>query len=295
MSILVRVAEAGSLSGAARRLRMPLPSLSRKVSELEAHLKVKLLSRSTRMLTLTDAGQEYLAACRRILEEVEAAERAAAGEYHAPKGELAITATVTFGRVHMLPVVSEFLQVYPEIDVRLGFSDRVVNLQEEHIDVAARFGRLPDSSLHAIRVGDVQRVLCASPDYLAERGVPRHPAELIGHDCVSFASMSLADAWDFQIGRGMQMFPVHSRLVVGTADAAVDAALAGVGITRVFSYHVTEAQRAGKLVTVLDDFDPPSLPVHLVYPGERMIPLKLRAFLDFAAPRLRLRLAAPDG
>ena len=294
MAILVDVAAAGSLSAAARRLRMPLPSLSRKISELETHLKIKLLNRSTRLLTLTDAGRDYVAACKRILEDVEAAERAATGEYHAPKGELFITSPVTFGRVHMLPVVTAFLQAYPDIDVRLTFNDRVVNLQEEHIDLGARIGELPDSSLMAVRIGEVRRVVCASRDYLAARGTPGHPSDLINHDCVSFAPMSQADTWYFVVGKATEMFPVHSRLVAGSADAAIEAAIAGMGVTRLFSYHVARAEQAGILATILRDFEPAAMPVHLVYPAGRMIPLKLRAFLDFATPRLKAGLEAPN-
>jgi DNA-binding transcriptional LysR family regulator len=290
MSILLAVVEAGSLSGAARRVKMPLPTLSRKISELEAHLRTKLLNRGTRLLTLTDAGTSYLAAARRILEDVEAAERAASGEYNAPRGELIITSSVTFGRVQLVPVVADFLKAYPEIDVRLTFNDRVMNLQEEHIDLAARIGRLPDSSLIAIRLGDIRRVICASPEYLEARGTPLHPAELAGHDCVSFSPMSEANSWDFPIGGNTEFFPVHSRLVVTTADAAIDAAIAGAGITRLFCYHVAQPMRDGRLRMLLNEFEPPSLPVHLVYPAGRMMPLKLRAFLDFAAPRLKVKL-----
>ena len=290
MAILAQVVEAGSLSGASRRLKMPLATLSRKVSELEAHLKTRLLHRGTRLLTLTEAGQAYLAAAKRILEDVDAAERAASGEYNAPRGELVMTSPVVFGRVHMVPVVVHFLRAYPEIDVRLTLSDRVVNLQEGHMDLGARIGRLPDSSLIAIRVGDVRRVVCASPGYLAARGRPGHPADLIGHDCISFYPMSLADAWDFPMGKGSEMFPVHSRLVVSTADAAIEAAIAGAGIARVYSYHVAQTRRDGMLTTILEDYEPPSSPVQLVHPAGRMIPLKLRAFLDFATPRLRAAL-----
>lgn len=294
MAILAQVVEAGSLSGASRRLKMPLATLSRKVSELEAHLKTRLLNRTTRLLTLTEAGQAYLAAARRILEDVEAAERAASGEYTAPRGELVITSPVVFGRMHMVPVVVDFLRAYPEIDVRLTLSDRVVNLQESHVDLGARIGRLPDSSLVAVRVGDVRRVVCASPGYLAARGRPGHPADLIGHDCISFYPMSLTEAWDFPVGKSSEMFPVHSRLVVTTAEAAIDAAIADAGITRVYSYHIARARRDGILTTLLEDHEPPSSPVQLIHPAGRMIPLKLRAFLDFATPRLRVGLREGD-
>src|SRR5471032_1104381 len=167
MSILIAVVDSGSLSAAARHLGVPLATVSRKVAELESHLKTRLLHRTTRQLSLTEAGSSYVAACRRILEEIGEAERAATGEYAAPKGELAVTAPVVFGRLHIVPVVAEFLAQYPEIDINLILTDRVVHLMEEHCDVAVRIGELPDSSLKAMQVGTVRRVVCASPAYLA--------------------------------------------------------------------------------------------------------------------------------
>ncbi len=295
MSILVNVVEAGSLSAASRRLKMPLPTLSRKISELEGHLKTRLLNRSTRLLTLTDAGDRYLAATKRILEDVEEAERAATGEYNAPKGELVLTAPMVFGRTHLMPVITDFLKAYPDIDVRLALHERVVNLQEEHVDLAVRIGKLPDSTLMAIRLGEVRRILCASPEYLAARGTPLHPSDLALHDCVSFNPGTQAEAWDFPIGKTSTSFPVHSRLVVSTAQAAIDAAIAGIGITRVFCYHAAEARAQGLLVAVLQDFVPTPIPLHLVYPAGRMLPLKLRAFLDFATPRLKAAIGKYEG
>jgi DNA-binding transcriptional LysR family regulator len=295
MAILVNVAEAGSLSAASRHLKMPLPTLSRKISELEAHLKTRLLNRSTRLLTLTDAGERYLAATRRILEDVEQAERAATGEYNAPKGELVLTAPVVFGRTHLMPVIVDFLKAYPDIDVRLALHERVVNLQEEHVDLAARLGSLPDSSLMAVRIGEVRRILVASPTYLAARGTPLHPADLAVHDCISFNPTAQTEAWAFPVGKTSESFPVHFRLVVTTAQAAIDAAIAGIGISRVFCYHVAEARAAGLLVPVLQDYVAPPIPLHLVYPAGRMLPLKLRAFLDFATPRLIAALSKYKG
>lgn len=291
MSILVNVVEAGSFSAASRRLKMPLPTLSRKISELELHLKTRLLNRSTRLLTLTDAGARYLAATRRILEDVEEAERAATGEYNAPKGELVLTAPVVFGRTHLMPVVNDFLKAYPDIDIGLALHERIVNLQEEHVDLAVRIGNLPDSTLMAIRIGEVRRILCASPEYLAARGTPRHPADLALHDCINFNPSTQAEAWDFPVGKTPETFPVHFRLVVSTAQAAIDAAIAGIGITRLFCYHVAAARAQGLLLPVLQDFVPSPIPMHLVYPAGRMLPLKLRAFLDFATPRLKVALS----
>jgi DNA-binding transcriptional LysR family regulator len=292
MSVLVAAAEAGSLSAAARRLGAPLATVSRKVSELEAHLKTRLLTRSSRRLTLTDAGRSYVAACKRILEEVGEAERAAAGEYSAPKGDLVITAPIVFGRLHVLPVAAEFLKAYSDIDIRLVLADRFVNLLEDHLDLAVRIGELPDSSLVATRVGAIRHVICGSPAYFSARGVPKNPADLATHDCVTFEGMISPTAWIFPAGKSETSVAIHSRLVVNTAEAAIDAAIAGVGITRVLSYQVASALADGTLTLALADYEPVPLPVSLVYAGQRLLPLKLRTFLDFAAPRLKARL--PD-
>jgi DNA-binding transcriptional LysR family regulator len=291
MSILVAAVEAGSLSAAARRLGTPLATVSRKVSELEGHLETRLLNRTNRRLTLTDAGQSYVAACRRILEQVDEAERAASGEFSAPRGELMVTAPIVFGRLHVLPVATEFLAAYPEIKVRLALADRVVNLMEDHVDVALRIGALPDSSLMATRIGVIRRVVCASPAYFAARGVPKTLADLAAHDCIGFDVLTTAEAWTFKQERSEISVPISARLTVTTAEAVVDAAISGVGIARVLSYQAAQALRDGRLALALVDFEPEPWPVHLVYTGGRMLPLKLRAFLDFAAPRLKARLA----
>ncbi len=291
MNILVAVVEAGSFSGAARRLNVPLATVSRKVSELESRLDARLLHRSTRQLALNEAGVAYLAACRRILEQVAEAERAVSGEYAAPKGELIITAPVVFGRLHVLPVVVEFLKTYPDIKVRLALSDRVVHLLEDHVDVALRIGDLPDSSLVAIGLGSIRRVVCASPAYLAAHGKPRRLADLAKHECINFETLGAAQTWIFAAGKGEVLIPFRARLVVNTAEAAIDAALAGAGIARLLSYQIAGARRAGALQTVLEAFEPAPWPVSLVHAGQGLLPLKLRVFLDFAAQRLRARLS----
>jgi DNA-binding transcriptional LysR family regulator len=290
MSILVTAAEAGSLSAAARRLGVPLATVSRKVSELEAALKTQLLVRSARRLSLTEAGEAYVVACRRILEEVEAAERAAAGEYSEAKGELTLTAPIVFGRLHVLPIVTEFLKAHPRIDVRLTLADRVMNLLEERIDLAIRIARLEDSSLLATKVGAIRRVVCASPAYFAARGAPKTPADLAGHDCITFEGLSSPAQWTFAMDKKKIAAPIHSRLTVTTAEAAIDAAIAGVGIARVFSYQAVAAVRTGALVLALENFEPSPWPVSLVRGPGGLTPLKLRAFLDFATPRLKERL-----
>jgi DNA-binding transcriptional LysR family regulator len=291
MSVLLAVAEAGSLSEGARRLGMPLATVSRKVSELETQLHARLFNRGSRRLELTDAGRSYIEACRRILEDVGEAERAVSGEYRAPRGELVITAPIVFGRLHVLPVIGAFLQAYPEIDIRLTLADRVVNLLEEHVDVALRIGDMPDSSLVASRLGSIQRVVCGSPQYLAERGTPATPRDLEAHDCITFEGLMSPRSWTFRIGRADVPVAIHSRLIVNTAEAAVDMAVAGLGLTRVLSYQIADALAAGKLTVVLDEFQPDPIPVSLVHFGNRLSPLKLRAFLDFAVPRLKEALA----
>jgi len=294
MSILIAVVDEGSLSAAARRLDMPLATVSRKVGELEAHLKTRLLHRTTRQLSLTEAGASYVAACRRILEEINEAERTATGEYATPKGELVVTAPVVLGRLHVLPVLAEFLAQYPEIDVSLVLTDRVVHLMDEHADVALRIGELPDSTLVAAGIGTVRRVICASPGYLAAHGVPAKPRELAGHACITFEVLASRRAWEFGEGRAAQSIPIRSRLAVNTAEAAISAAVLGVGFVRVLSYQVAQALRDDALRVVLDDFEAAPLPVNLVHKGQTPLPLKLRAFLDFVTPRLRARLA-PGG
>jgi len=267
------------------------------VSDLEAHLRTRLVNRTSRRLTLTDAGRSYVVACKRILEEIGEAERAAAGEYLAPRGDLTITAPIVFGRLHVLPVVIAFLAAYPDVDIRLALSDRVVNLQEDDIDLAVRIGALPDSSLIATRVGAIREVVCGSPAYFASRGTPKRPDDLRSHDCISFEGMTSPAGWKFTLGKSGRSgkstvsVAIRSRLIVNTAEAAIDAAAAGVGVARVLSYQVAGALRAGTLTLVLRKFEPPPAPVSLVHAGQGLLPLKLRAFLDFAAPLLKARLA----
>ncbi|UCI30182.1 LysR family transcriptional regulator [Mesorhizobium sp. B4-1-4] len=291
MSLFVAVVEAGSLSAAARRFGIPLATVSRKVSDLERHLNTRLLNRSPRRLTPTNAGEAYLAACRRILDDVDEAERTAAGEYSAPTGELAITAPVVFGRLHVLPVVTGFLAAYPDVNIRLTLADRVTQLVEDHFDLALRIGQLPDSSLVALGVGAIRRVVCASPAYLAEHGTPMSLDDLDAHSCVTFEGLASAAQWTFASGKREVAVQVRSRLQVNTAEAAIDAAIAGVGPTKVLSYQVDAAVRSGMLCILLREFEPEPWPVSLVHAGHGLLPVKLRAFLDFAAPRLKERLA----
>ena len=200
MSIVLAVAEAGSLSAAARQQKTPLATVSRKVSELEAHLQTKLFNRSSRALVPTDAGRSYIAAAKRILADVAEAERAASGEYTTPRGDLSVSAPVALGRMHLQPVVAEFLAAFPDVDVQLSLQDRAVNLLEEHVDVALRIGTLADSSLIAVRIGEIRRVVCASPAYLKSRGTPKSPDDLSAHDCISYAPIQSPTTWRFKRG-----------------------------------------------------------------------------------------------
>jgi DNA-binding transcriptional LysR family regulator len=290
MRVLVQIVEAGSLSSAGRILGMPLATVSRKLSELEAHIKTRLVLRSTRQLTLTDAGRAYVATCKRILEDIEQAERLAAGEYTAPKGDLVVTAPIVFGRTHVLPIIAEFLKAYPAINVRLVLGDRSINLLEDNVDLAIRIGELPDSSLVATRVGETRLMVCGSPSYLASHGRPMHPNELSGHACVTFERLMASTEWVFTVGKSALSIPIYSRLAVSTAEAAIDAAVAGVGITRVVAYQVATRCREGALERVLQDFESRPLPINMLYAGQGRLPLKVRAFLDFTGSRLRARL-----
>ena len=289
---LVAAVDGGSLSAASRALGMPLPTVSRKVSELEAHLGTQMVVRTSRKLLLTDAGQAFVQASRRILGELEEAERAASGEYKTPRGELLITAPIMFGKLHILPVVLEFLRVYPDVNVRLVLADSVVDLIDNHVDVAARLGRLPDSGLVALQVGEVRWMTCASPDYLARRGVPESPADLVDHDCIAFEGLQTSRSWSFGSSGGDERIAIRPRLGVNTADALIEAAGAGLGVARMTSYQAAAALREGRLVSLLRAYEPDAVPVHLVHTGPPLLALKLRVFLDFAGPRVKAALAA---
>jgi len=289
MTVFLAVVDDGSLSAAGRKLAMPLATVSRKLAELEEHLGARLLNRTTRRMELTDAGRGYEQACRRILDEVASAEAVVAGEYDAPRGELAITAPIVFGRLHVLPVVSDFLRANAEVDVRLALGDRVAHLLDEHVDVAVRIGVLPDSRLNAVPLGTLASVVCASPAYLKAHGTPRAPADLDRHRCITFDA-TYPTPWRFADAPAWT--PTRPRLVVNTAEAAIDAAVAGLGVTRVLSYQADAALRAKQLRRLLRTWEPAPIPVNLVYDGQQRVTSKLRAFLDFAAPRLRASLAA---
>jgi DNA-binding transcriptional LysR family regulator len=290
MTLLLAAVEHGSLSKASRELRLPLPTVSRKIAELESHLKATLLIRSTKGLELTPTGRSYIAAVKAILEQLNEVERTAAGEYTEPRGDLVATAPIMFGRLHVLPVVLRFLSTFPEIAVSLMLTDRVAHFPDDQIDLAVRVGTLPDSSLIATRLGEVRRVMCASPDYLASNGIPATPDELARHNVISFEHVALPTTWTFASGGAEIRVSFRSRLSVDTIDAAIDAGLAGAGLIRAMSYQVVEHVRSGRMKVVLESFERAPLPVHLVYARQNRLPLKLRAFIDTVVPRLRERL-----
>ncbi|QPF89562.1 LysR family transcriptional regulator [Bradyrhizobium commune] len=291
MTVLLAAVESGSLSKASRELRLPLATVSRKVAELEAHLKATLLIRSAKGLELTPAGRSYVTSAKSILEQLSEAERMASGEYSEPKGDLVVTAPIMFGRMHVLPIVTRFLEAFPEVSVGLVLTDRIAHFLEDQVDVALRLGPLPDSNLIATRVGEVRHVICASPDYLAASGIPVTLADLEMHRLVSFQSVSALSTWTFERDGAEKTVSFRSRLSVNTIDAAIDAALAGAGLVRAVSYQIAGHVRAGRLAVVLEAFEPQLRPVHLVYDTQSRLPLKLRAFVDFVVPRLRERVA----
>ena len=262
MQVFVAVAEEEGFAAAARRLQMSPPAVTRMVASLEETLGVKLLNRTTRYVRVTEAGQRYLEDSRRILTEIEAADDAAAGINAEPRGHLTITAPVMFGRLYVMPVVLEYLRLYPEMEVEMVLLDRVVNLMEEGIDLGVRIGELPDSSMRALKVGSVRQVLVASPDYLSSRGKPAHPKELPQHTVVTPQAGSMhstaAGNWRFFDGREEVQVQVKPRLKVTTNDAAIAAAIDGFGITRVLSYQVANRVAQKELEYVLAEYEPPS-------------------------------------
>lgn len=291
MAMLVASVEEGSLSAAARKLRIPVTTLTRNVNDLEALVGAKLLVRTTRKLLLTEAGGDYVASAKRILDQVDEQERRAAGEFTNPRGELVIAAPVQVGRLRVLPVINQFLTMFPEIRIQVLQSDRNIDLIDSHADAAVRIGRLSDSSFVAVRVGTLRVVTVASPSLLKKHGTPRSPEELHGFPRVVFNSPFLSP-WRYRSAGNKEIQTVADapRLLVSSPDAAADAAVHGVGATLLLEHDVAEAVSAGKLRFILEKFEVEPLPVHVVHPSRDM-PVKLRRFIDFAVPRLRAALS----
>lgn len=287
MQTFVAVAEEQGFAAAARRLKQSAPAVTRAVAALEAHLGVKLLSRTTRYVRTTEAGERYLEDARRILAEVEAVEDAVAGINAEPRGVLAVTAPVMFGRRYVLPGIVEFLRRYPEMQVDSVFLDRNVNLLEEGLDVGIRIGDLPDSSMRALKVGSVRQVLVAAPAYLQARGAPESPHALSLHSVIASSAGDFGRGWNFRFAAGEQRVRVRSRLSVTTNDAAVAAAMEGFGIARLLSYQAAAELADGRLVRILEDFEPPPRPIHIIHRSGPHSPARVRTFIDLMAARLR--------
>lgn len=289
MTVFVAVAEAESFAGGARRLQMSPPAVTRAVAALEQRLGVKLLNRTTRYVRATDAGQRYLDDARRIIAEADEADEAAAGINAEPRGHLAVTAPALFGKMFILPGIVEYLQRYPEMEVSTMFLDRVVNLLEEGQDVGIRIGELPDSSMKALRVGQVHRVLCASADYLAKQGTPMRPADILEHTLISSSAVSATHEWRFGHGakHRTESIKIKPRLTVTTNDAAIEAAVQGFGITRLMSYQAAPYLASGQLRLILQKFEPAPMPIHVLHREGRYASVKIRSFVDLIAGRLR--------
>jgi DNA-binding transcriptional LysR family regulator len=290
LAIFVAVAEQRSFAEAARQLGRSPASVTRGVAALEERLKTRLFNRTTRSVALTDAGARYLENCRRLLTTYDELEAVNLGERVQPRGWINVTAPTMFGRLHVLPLVQEFLEQYPQVGIRLLLLDRVVSLVDEGLDLGVRIGQLPDSSLRAVRAGQVRRVLCASPLYIARRGVPATPHDLGGHAVVACTAVTpIPERWSFHGPSGVTSVAVAPRLVVNTTDAAVDAALNGLGLTCLQSYQAEPHVSAGRLQTLLVDYEPPHVPIQIVHPDGRHLSAKVRLFLDHAAKGLRCK------
>jgi len=287
LQVYVAVAEEEGFAAAARRLQLSPPAVTRAVAALEDRLGIKLLDRTTRYVRVTESGRRYLDDARQILAGVQAADEAAAGINAAPRGHLAVTAPVFFGRLFVMPGIVEYLERYPDMEVDAVFLDRVVNLMEEGLDVGVRIGELPDSSMRALRVGSIGRVLVAAPAYLERHGSPREPSELRNHCLIAATAGDFGGSWHFSDAGGEFSLRVNARLKVTSNEGAISAAVAGFGIARLLSYQVADEVEVGRLQLVLPEFDPAPYPVHILHREGRHASAKVRAFIDLLAQNLR--------
>ena len=285
MRVILAVVDAGSLSAGSRKLNVPLPSVSRKVTELERHLGANLLVRTSRNIQLTDAGRDYVEAARRIIADLDEAERRASGEYQTPRGELTVSMPLEFGVRHIMPIALSFMEEYPEVTLKLLTSDRLVHMVDEQVDVAIRLGHLADSALYAVKAGEFHLLTCASPAYIERRGAPANPGDLAEHDGIMFGTQPMF--WTYRIDGAEAYCAPRTRMVVNSAASNLAAALGGVGIARLFDYQLSGQIQSGALVRLLPEGDGEFYPVHIVYPRQGLLPLKVRAFIDWATPRLR--------
>ncbi|MGM4913312.1 LysR family transcriptional regulator [Rhizobium sp. 768_B6_N1_8] len=286
MRVFVKVAEAESFADAGRQLHMSPPAVTRMVSALEDIIGTRLLTRTTRSVKLTEAGAQYFADCQRLLADLSEAEAAAAGAYGRPTGTLTVTTSAMFGTMFVLPLMTEYLDLYPDVIGRGLFVDRVVGMVEEGIDVAIRIGHLPDSGLTATRVGQVRRVICGSPVYFEKHGVPMTPGDLSNHRIVASTSAWTSLEWRFGMHRKSTVH-VSPRLFCSTNEAAISAAASGWGLTRVLSYQIAPQLEAGELRTILAEHEEEALPIHVVHPEGRYASAKVRSFIDFSVEKLR--------
>ncbi|MCB1382992.1 MAG: LysR family transcriptional regulator [Notoacmeibacter sp.] len=292
MSVFVAVAEEGGFTPAARRLNMSPPTVTRAVSELEGHLGTRLFHRTTRSVELTEVGRTYLEDCRHVLFEIEEAGNRAVGLQGAPRGKVTITSSVLFGRMVMTPILLDLLDRYPEFSVETLYVDRITHLIDEGIDMAIRIADLPDSSLKAARVGHVRKVLCASPGYLDIKGTPATPADLSNHETIAFRHMTPNGEWPFRLNGKVYRHRVRSRLVTNAASTAIAAAVEGRGITRVLSYMVAPELKAGRLLTLLEEFEVAHIPVHVVHKEAGHVSARVRTVFDFLVEQLRREFSA---
>lgn len=289
MDVFVTVMESGSFSAAARKLDKPQTTISRQVRELEDYLGVQLVRRSTRNLVLTDAGSKYLQSCRELLSMVSEVERDAKGEYQDPKGCLTVTAPNIMGRMHVFPLLTEYLKLYSDVSVKLILTDQNLHMYEDIVDIAIRVGELPDSELVAKSLGTVQKVLCASPAYLASMGTPSQPEDLSHHQCISFEGLDSATQWRFNDNNKEVTVPVSSRVRANSIEVSLQAAREGLGIARLLSYQALPWLLSGELRLVLQSNAPSPWPVSLLYVRQPVLPVKQRSFIDFMTPRLQSR------
>ncbi|HEY8605981.1 MAG TPA: LysR family transcriptional regulator [Noviherbaspirillum sp.] len=283
----ITIAERGSLTAAAVVLDTSLPTVVRRLAELESGLGVRLFNRTTRRISLTDEGRRYLAICKAAIGQLEDAEEALFESKATPAGKLVLTAPTLFGRLHVAPLVTEFLRLHPQVSAELLLLDRSIDLVEEGVDLAVRVGPLADSTLHAVPAGLLQRVLCASPDYLKRHGTPRRPDQLEDHAGIRFTGRSVLSEWQFRDGGRLVTVRFTPRVLTNSVDAAINACRDGLGIGAFLSYMVQAPVRAGELKPILRKFETEPLPITLLYPHGRMLAARVRAFIDFAAPRLR--------
>lgn len=289
MAVFVKIVEQGSLTMAAEQMGTSLPSVVRILAALEETLGVRLLNRTTRRIALTQEGRHYLARCRSILSEIDEAEAELTSQRQEPSGELRVTAPVLFGRLHVTPLVTRYVRRFKNTHVELLLLDRVVNLVEEGIDAAIRIGHLPDSSLIAIPVGQIRRQVCASPKYLKERGMPKEPKDLLKHDCLRLTGLSPNAVWEFQHKGKALTIPVTGPFVCNQAAATIDACVDGLGISTFLSYQVAPLVAQKKLRVILEDYEPPPIPLSIVYPHAKLLSARVRVFSEWATESLRAK------